>query len=146
MNNYYVVLSMTRVNDTELRNIAKTMCSLYDGNLLFLNARNMTLNSMWHELLHHGTAPSGPHQSDIINTPPPPTHPPPPPVRHNKHPLPPPPPPPPVRHNKHPLPVAGCNLTCTQAAPRGRGEGRGGVTSQLPAWRCDLLTARPLVV
>ena len=45
MNNYYVVLSMTRVNDTELRNIAKTMCSLYDGSLLSLNARNMNLPS-----------------------------------------------------------------------------------------------------
>ena len=45
MNSYYVVLSMTRVNDTELRNIAKTMCSLYDGNLLSLNARNMNLPS-----------------------------------------------------------------------------------------------------
>ena len=45
MNNYYLVLSMTRVNDTELRNIAKIMCSLYDGNLLSLNARNMNLPS-----------------------------------------------------------------------------------------------------
>ena len=45
MNNYYVVLSMTRVNDPELRNIAKTMCSLYDGNLLSLNGRNMNLPS-----------------------------------------------------------------------------------------------------
>ena len=45
MKNYYVVLSMTRVNDTKLRNIAKTICSLYDGNLLSLNARNMNLPS-----------------------------------------------------------------------------------------------------
>ena len=45
MNSYYVVLSMTRVTDTGLRNIAKTMCSLYDGNLLSMNARNMNLPS-----------------------------------------------------------------------------------------------------
>ena len=45
MNDYYVVLSMTRVNDTKLRNIAETICSLYDGNLLSLNARNMNLPS-----------------------------------------------------------------------------------------------------
>ena len=36
---------MTRVNDTKLRNIAKTICSLYDGNLLSLNAKNMSLSS-----------------------------------------------------------------------------------------------------
>ena len=45
MNNYYVVLSMTRVNNTKLRTIAKTIFSLYDGNLLSLNARNMNLPS-----------------------------------------------------------------------------------------------------
>ena len=45
MKNYYIVLSMTRVNDTKLRNIAKTICSLYDGNLQSLNARNMNLPS-----------------------------------------------------------------------------------------------------
>ena len=36
---------MNRVNDTKLRNIAKIICNLYEGNSLSLNAKNMNLPS-----------------------------------------------------------------------------------------------------